>query len=68
MVRVVKKNDLSVVFRNLGKRVTVVGWHDAGLYNGVGLEIEDKSDECVQTLLEKKLYNLLTKRLLCWHG
>lgn len=55
VVRVVKRNDLSLVFRNLGKEVTVVGWHDAGLYNSVGVEIEDRDDEVIQSLLDKKL-------------
>lgn len=54
MVRVVKKNDQNIVFWILGKRVIVAGWHDANLYNNIGLNIEGQSDERIQKFLENK--------------
>ena len=55
VVRQVKRNHVELHFRNLGKDVSVVCWHDASLYNSVGVEIEDDNDDLLQTFLDKKL-------------
>ena len=55
VVRMVKKHDTAVYFRNLGKDVAVVAFHDAGLYNSIGVEIEDDDHDYLQSLADKRL-------------
>ena len=55
VVRIVKHGDLSLTFRDLGKDVAVVVWHDSGLYNSCGVELDEQDDELVHSLGEKKM-------------
>jgi hypothetical protein len=55
VVKIVKSCDLSLCFRNLGKDVAIVSWHDAGLYNSVGKELEDDDGDHIQSLADKRL-------------
>lgn len=55
IVRIVKRNEVSIVFRNLGEDVAIVAYHDAGLYNSLGVEIEGNDDDLVQSFQEKRL-------------
>ena len=55
VVRLVKKHDLSVTFKNLGCDVAVVSWHDASLYNSLGVEIDENDDDLVQSFGDRKL-------------
>ena len=55
IVRIVKKNEVSIVFRNLGEDVAIVSYHDAGLYNSLGVEIEENDDDLIQSFREKRL-------------
>ena len=55
IVRIVKKNEVSLVFRNLGKNVAVVSFHDAGLYNSLGVEIDEDDGDHLQTFRDKRL-------------
>ena len=55
VVRIVKKHEVAVTFRNLGKDFAVVAFHDAGLYNSVGVEIEDDDDDYLHTFEDKRL-------------
>lgn len=55
LVRVVKQNESSITFRNLGKDVAVVSWHDAGLYNSLGVELDEDDNDLLQSLADKKL-------------
>ena len=54
-VRVAKQNELGLKFRNLGKGVAVVTWHDAGLFNSVGVEIDEADVDYIHELGEKKM-------------
>ena len=55
-VREVCKHRQSLEFQNLGTEVEVVAFHDAGLYNSVGVEIEDRDpDHVLMKGTEKKL-------------
>ena len=55
VVRIVTKHEVAVTFRNLGKDFAVVAFHDAGLYNSVGVEIEDDDDDYLHTFEDKRL-------------
>ena len=55
LVKLVKQHEVCFTFRDLGKDVVVVSWHDAGLYNSVGVELDEQDDELVQSLADKKL-------------
>ena len=55
VVRLVKKNPVELVFRNLGRDVVAVCWHDASLYNSLGVELDDQDDELVQSFHEKRM-------------
>ena len=54
VVRIVKQHEVSLTFRDLGTDCAVVVWHDSALYNSVGIELEDGSDELVQEIKDKK--------------
>lgn len=54
-VRIAKQNELSLKFRNLGKDVAVVTWHDAGLFNSVGVELDEADGDLIHDLGEKKM-------------
>eukprot|EP00435_Cladocopium_sp_Y103_P054342 s1586_g17.t1 len=54
VVRIAKQNEVALTFRNLGTDCAIVVWHDSALYNSVGIEIEEGTDEYVQELHEKK--------------
>ena len=56
LVKVVKENRVQMVFRNLGKDVSVVCWHDASLYNSLGVEVEDQEDQVIQNFNDKKWF------------
>ena len=55
IVRIVKKNKVNLTFKNLGKDVAVVSYHDAGLYNSLGVEIHEDDGDLLQTFRDKKL-------------
>lgn len=55
LVRIVKQKESNVIFRNLGKDVAVVSWHDAGLYNSLGVELDEDDNDLLQSLADKKL-------------
>ena len=55
IVRIVKKHEVSLTFRNLGEDVAIVSYHDAGLYNSLGVEIEEDDNDLVQSFQEKRL-------------
>ena len=55
IVRIVKKNEVSLTFKNLGKDVAVVSYHDAGLYNSLGVEISEDDGDMLQSFRDKKL-------------
>ena len=56
VVRNVKKYDASLTFRDLGNSVAVVVHHDAGLYNSLGVEIDEQgADDLLQGFNDKKL-------------
>ena len=55
VVRIVKKHDVTLCFRNLGRNVAVVSFHDAGLYNSIGVEVEDDNHDYLQSLADKRL-------------
>ena len=58
LVRIVKQNEVALTFRNLGTDCAVVVWHDSALFNSVGCELEDGSDEYVQEIQAKrKIYS-----------
>lgn len=55
VVRLVKKNPVELTFRNLGKDVVAVCWHDASLYNSLGVELDEQDDELIQSFHEKRM-------------
>lgn len=55
IVKIVKQHETSITFRNLGKEVAVVAWHDAGLYNSIGVEVEDRDGDHLQSLADKRM-------------
>jgi hypothetical protein len=57
VVRFVKKHPLSLVFHDLGRDVAVVSWHDASLYNSLGVELEDQEDEPVHGFKDKMIFS-----------
>ena len=54
-VRIAKQNEIGLKFRNLGKDVAVVTWHDAGLFNSVGVELDEADGDYIHELGEKKM-------------
>ena len=57
-VREAKCASVNLIFRNLGRDTAVVAFHDARLYNSVGVTIDDQEDEHVGKLSDKyKLYS-----------
>ena len=59
MVRVVKEvvsHRVQIEFRNLDPDAEIVAYHDAALYNSVGVEIHEREEgDLLQTGLDKKL-------------
>ena len=55
VARMVKRTPVEIVFKNLGSDVAVVSYHDAGLFNSVGVELDERDDEIVQSLGAQKL-------------
>ena len=55
VVRLVKKHPVEIVFRDLGREVAVASYHDASLYNSLGVEIDDNDGDLVQSFGDKKL-------------
>ncbi len=55
-VREVKKNPYEIVLRNLGSDWSVIAYHDAALFNSVGVEIDEKeADDLLFDGKEKKM-------------
>ena len=55
-VREVKQNPFSIKIRNLGENFECVVFHDAGLYNSVGVELsEQETDDLLLKSSDKKL-------------
>ena len=48
LVREVQKETADLVFRCLGKDTCIVAWHDAALFNSIGVEVNEQEDEIVQ--------------------
>lgn len=55
VVRIVKHDEVSLTFRNLGKQVAVVVWHDSGLFNSCGMELDENDDGVIHSLADKKM-------------
>ena len=54
LVRVIKKNNVELTFQDLGKDCAVVCWHDASLYNSLGVEIDEDNGDLLQSFNDKK--------------
>ena len=54
VVRIVKQHEVALTFRNLGTDCVMVVWHDSGLFNSVGVELDEKEPEHIHELGEKK--------------
>lgn len=54
VVRIVKQHEVALTFRNLGTDCVMVVWHDSGLFNSVGVELDEKEQEHIHELGEKK--------------
>lgn len=65
VVRIVKKNEMSITFRNLGKDVAVVSYHDAGLYNSLGVEIDEHDHDLLQSFCDKRLLHSQKGSVVC---
>ena len=55
VVKIVKSVEGCLRFHDLGKDVAVVSWHDAGLYNSVGTELDEEDGGLLQSLADKRL-------------
>ena len=55
VVKNVKSVQSCLKFRNLGRDIAVVSWHDAGLYNSVGTEVDEEDGGLLQSLADKRL-------------
>ena len=64
VVRLVKHDEVSLTFRNLGKQVAVVVWHDSGLFNSCGMELDENDDGVIHSLADKKMLYRVTSNLL----
>ena len=54
-VRIARSHETSLTFRNLGDDIAVVGWSDAGLFNSIGVELDEADDDLVLSLGSKKM-------------
>ena len=54
LVREAKRSEVKLIFRNLGKDTAIVAFHDAGLYSSIGVEVDERQDEHLGQLDDKR--------------
>lgn len=54
-VRIARSQEVSLTFRYLGDDIAVVGWSDAGLFDSVGVELDEAKYDLVLSLGSKKM-------------
>lgn len=58
LFELLNKMNLVSFFRNLGTDCAVVAWHDSGLFNSIGVELNEDDGDLIQELgAKKKLYS-----------